>query len=329
MLREWLQIARSQTAAAVIMLCGMFFLLGGGNIFSIYGLAIIIFSILIHDFSFAHNTVVDFLTGYDTKDQFKKHFPLCNGRFKPFTALKISHIGLLISTFMAIFLAFFGSGNSFLAVSFFSIFLISGFWYNEWTSKIVVWDFLPISICFTSLAVFTYFLINSKISILLILSAVYIFLVEWYEIGVAGEIKEAEMTEEISLLRKLGMICDKNFDLSLKAFTYAWMIKVFSVAILCYIVFAYNIGIYSIIVLIIAGYLIGHFALKLTLPQKRDRNKSLRYMAAEEIISIFALPLILIPLIDPIQTIFLIIFSMGYFVIMNKINWKSIIRPQV
>lgn len=330
MLRDWLRICRSQTAAAVIMLCGMFFLLGGGNLFSVFGLLVVIFSILEHDFTFAHNSVVDVLTGYDTKDNFKKHFPLCNGKVNPFSALKITHLGIFAMTFFAIALAWMSPGNQFYAISCYAVFLISGFWYNEWTSKIALWDFVPISICFTSLSLYAYFLVSDSLSLLVILCAIYIFLVEWYEIGIAGEIKEFEIIDEVSLLRYLGARFDYiHFNLRLKAFLYATLVKLAGIAILGAIVFKYNFSSCSVLLFALMALGMMYFAWKLTRKQRRDRNKAVRCMAAEEILSIFALPLILIPIIDTASAVILIVFSLLYFFVMNKINWGTIVRPRV
>jgi hypothetical protein len=330
MLRDWLRIARSQTAAAVIMLCGMFYLIGGGNLFSIFGLLIVVFSILAHDFSFAHNSVVDVLTGYDTKDGFKSHFPLCNGRFDPRTALKITHIGMLIVTIFAVFLAWISPGNKFLALSFYAIFIVCGFWYNEWTSKIVMWDFVPISICFTSLSLYAYFLVSNSFTPLAVLCASYIFFVEWYEISVSGEIKEAEMMDEVSLLKHLGARCEyTHFNLGLRAFLYASAVKLSGVAILALIVYKYNFYLLGMLTFLLMGAAMIYFAWKLTRKQKRDRNRAIRYMASEEIVSIFALPLVLIPIIDTLQAVVLIFFSMSYFVVNNFLNWGTLVRPRV
>lgn len=330
MLRDWLRIARSQTAAAVIMLCGIFFLLGGGNLFSVFGLLIVIFSILEHDFTFAHNSVIDVLTGYDTKDNFKKHFPLCNGKVNPLSALKITHLGIFAMTLFAIALAWMSRGNQFYAISCYAVFLISGFWYNEWTSKIALWDFVPISICFTSLSLYAYFLVSDSLSLLVVLCAVYIFLVEWYEIGIAGEIKELEIQDEASFLRYLGARCDYvHFNLGKKAFLYASFVKLAGIAILGVIVYKYNFYLPGILTFLLMGTGMLYFAWKLTRKQKRDRNKAIRYMAAEEILSIFALPLILIPIIDTVATVILIVFSLLYFFVMNKINWDTLLRPKV
>jgi hypothetical protein len=329
-LKNWTQIARSQTAAAVIMLCGVFYLLGGGILFTVFGLLLIIFSITAHDFSFAHNSVIDVLTGYDTRDRFKNHFPLCNGRVNPFNALKMTHLGMVMTTFFAIFLCFMGPGNKFYAMACYAVFIISGFWYNEWTSKIALWDFVPISLCFTSLSLYAYFLVNNTLNTLVVLCAVYIFLVEWYEIGVAGEIKEYEMMDEVSLLRQLGAEPGTVvFNLGLKAFFYALSVKTAGLVVLALIVYEYNFCLPSVLIFLLMGTGMLFFAWRLTKPQKRDRDKSLRYMASEEILSIFALPLILIPIIDMTSTVFLIFFSFFYFVLMNKMNWGTWVKPRV
>jgi hypothetical protein len=314
----------------MIMLCGMFYLLGEGSLFSVYGLLVVIFSILVHDFSFAHNSVIDVLSGYDTRDKFKDHFPLCNGRIRPLSALKATHLGMFTVTVFAIYLAWISPGNRFYAMSCYAVFVVCGFWYNEWTSKTSQWDFVPISICFTALSLYAYFLMSATVSMVVVLAATYIFFVEWYEISVAGEIKEIEIEGEVSLLRNLGARCTfTHFNLGLKALTYSWLVKLAGVALLGTIAFVYNSSIVSTITFVVMSFAMIYFAWRLTRKQKRDRDKSIRYMAAEEIISIFALPLVLIPIIDTVSAVVLIFFSLFYFFFMNKINWNTWIKPKV
>jgi len=330
MLRDWLRIARSQTAAAVIMLCGMFFLLGGGSLFSVFGLLVVVFSILVHDFSFAHNSVIDVLAGYDTKDRFKSHFPLCNGKVRPLSALKVTHLGMFAVTFFAVYLCWLSPGEKFCAMSCYAVFVVCGFWYNEWTSKTATWDFVPISLCFTSLSLYAYFLVNTTMPFLVVLAAQYIFVVEWYEIGVAGEIKEIETPDEVGLLRKMGARCAYGtFNLGRAAFVYSWIVKLIGVFLLGEIIFFYNNSVASTLIYIVMSFAMIYFGLKLTRRQKWNRDKSLRYMAAEEIVSIFALPLVLIPIIDMVSAVVLIVFSLLYFLAMNYLNWKSFVSPKV
>lgn len=328
-LRDWLQIFRAQTAAAVFILVLTTYLAAGGKLFSWYTLILAIWSIFTHHISFGHNTVMDTIMGWDTKDPNKIHHPLIANRIKKETALKVIGVGMFISTITAILLVYYSLGNMFYAMAFFCLFLISGMIYNDGISKVSVWDFIPISICFTSLSLFSYFLIETKFNELIILLAAYIFLLQWFEIGIEGEIKEIEIKDEVNMLRILGTKCtDKIFTMG-KSVIYPWIIKLAGLGLAGYIVYKYTFTTLTVILFIVFVILALYFCFELTKKRIWNRKKAIRDMALEEVVSIFLIPIILLRLIGPIEVTVIIVISILYFVGMNAFLWKTLFAPKV
>lgn len=329
MLRDWLRLFRAQTFSATLLLIMIGYLLAGGDVFSIQGFLLIFFAWTIHTSCFGDNSLMDAAMGYDQFDLGKKHHPLITGAIKLKTAHKVIHTYVALAILFGIFLVLISKGNKPLAMTALLIFVIGGNAYNKGLSKTSIFAFFPISVCFTSLMFFSYFLIAEKLFMIIILVGLYIFYLEWYEQGVEGYIKEINAEKETNMLRFLGAKCDSVFNLGLKASIYSWTIKFTGIFLLWLIVSFYNLNLISIIVATVFSFLMFYFAFELTKLQKWDRNKALRNMAIEEIVSIFALLLILIPLIDVIQTIFLVVFSFTYFILLNYINWGSFFAPKV
>ena len=81
---DWFRIFRAQTAADVFLLVLLPYLVAGGEFFSWFTLALALWSILVHHISFGHNTVLDTMLGWDSRDPNKRHHPLISKRkFSP------------------------------------------------------------------------------------------------------------------------------------------------------------------------------------------------------------------------------------------------------
>jgi 4-hydroxybenzoate polyprenyltransferase len=328
-IRYWLQIFRAQTAAAVFMYVLTAYLVAGGELFSWFALILALWSILTHHISFGHNTVMDTFMGWDEKDPNKTHHPLIANKIKKETALKVIAIGMFFGTIIAILLVYYSQGNVFYAMAFLSLFIISGLIYNDGISKVSVFDFIPYSICFSSLTVFSYFLVETSFNELIILLALYIGLLVWFQSGISGEIKEIEFKDEVSLLQKLGTKCsDGVFDMG-KSIIYPWIIKLAGLGIAGYIVFKYSFSILTISLFIVLSILAIYFCYKLTKKRVWNRQKTIKYMSLVEIVSIFMIPLILSPMIGLIETAIIVVISILYFVGMNSFLWKTRFAPKV
>lgn len=328
-IKNWLRIFRAQTAAAVFMLVLVPYLVAGGNLFSWYALILALWSILVHHISFGHNTVIDTLLGWDTKDKNKLHHPLVTDEIRKETALKVISIGIVFTTMIGIYLVYISPGNQFYAMAFFSLFLMGGMIYNSGISKVSIWDVIPISLCFASLSLYSYFLVAKEFNVLIILIALYIILLQWFEIGVEGEIKEIEIKDEVNMLTMLGTKCDgKTFSMGI-SIIYPWALKLAGLTVAGYIVYRYTYELLTVILFAIGALLAIYFCYELTKKRKWDRKKALKDMALEEVITIFLLPLILIPIIGSPEVVIILIVSIFYFVGMNSLLWGTRFAPKV
>jgi len=123
--KDWLRIFRAQTASAVFLLVLLPYLVAGGNLFTWYGLALALWSIFVHHISFGHNTVLDTMLGWDSKDPNKKHHPLIDKRIPVKTALKVITVGFFVCLIIAIIFVYYSSGNPIYALIFFSLFILT------------------------------------------------------------------------------------------------------------------------------------------------------------------------------------------------------------
>jgi hypothetical protein len=170
-------------------------------------------------------------------------------------------------------------------------------------------------------------LIAKEFNELIILIAVYIALLEWFQIGVEGEIKEID--DEKNMLRKLGTKIKDNIFSMGRSVIYPWILKLAGLAVAGYIVYKYTWEWYTIITFFVWAILAIIFCIRLTRKRTWDRKNALRDMAVEEIISIFLLSFILIPIIGLLEIVIILLVGIFYFVGMNALLWHTRLAPKV
>lgn len=336
LIRSYLQLYRAQTAPATTILIMIGFLVGGGQLFSFFGLALFIFAILLHWFIFGNNSLMDSCMvskigelPYDAQDEGKTHHPLITGKIKISTAHKVIYTGLIILLCFSLLFPFYGTGNSFLSIAFFLVFIVTGFAYNCGLSKVTIWKFIPISICFTALGGYAYFIMASEVSTLFFLILGYIFLIEVFEISVEGEQKEIE-TSEVNLLKYLGTKTIGNkIYMPLSSKIWGWSIKLLTLAVGQYIIILLGNNIFSSLFFIFFAAWALIFAYEIINNKNWGRNTKLRFYGLEEICTIYILPSVLIPVIGLLEAVTLMLFGVVYFIIFNRMNWGTSFAPKV
>lgn len=325
---NWLRIFRSHTCPATMMLVMIFYLLGGGELFSLFGLLVLVFSILIHWFSFGNNTLMDTAMGYDTKDKHKQHHPLISGKISLESAHKVIHTGIVILTFLGIWIALNSGGNPLYAIMFFMIFIVTGFAYNNGLSKVTIFGFIPITLSFTSLTLYAYYLCDSEMSELVLLCVLYMAWTLLFQISYSGHLKEIETVGE-NLLRHFGARAGNGHFYPGYAYIWGWGVKITNLAIGISIIYRYvrNPIITAMAMLMII--LMVHFCLRLTKSQRWNRNKTLVDMAVMEILTIYMLPIMLIPILGLVEMITLMALGILLFISLNRLCWGTRLRPQV
>lgn len=320
------------------MLIMVGYLIGGGNLFSWFGLSLIFLGWLIHTQSFGDNSLIDFLTGWDKADPHKKHFPLAEGTISPRTATNLIQPGIFLTTLLAIILTFWSGGDHTLALLSLVIFITAGNWYNKNFSKTSIFAFFPISLCWTSLGLWAFFLASPVLTEIGVLMAAYVFALMWFENGWEGCCKEME-TKEVNMLKKLGaelggfFVSKKQggslyFSPGLSRY-YGWIIKLMMLGIGLILLLNHSLSAIPAVLYLLFAPLAAYFCNEITKHQRWDRNRMLRNFAVEEILSIYLLPCILLPVIGYLEGFILMAFGILYFVALNRINWGTWLRPQV
>lgn len=328
-MKSWLQLGRAQTFPASLMLVMVFFLLGGGELFSWFGLALFSWVWLSHVLTFGHNSLMDSCRvpeigkqPYDAADKAKSHHPLINGRIKFRSAHKVIHFGLMFLVLMAVLLTYWGTGNLGLGMSFFALYIVCGYSYNCGLDKETIFAFVPISLCFMFLGLWGYFLSSTSFSGVALWLAIYIFLLEWFENGVEGCIKEIE-TSEVNMMKSLGGGVKRGvMRLGRKGKAYGWGIKVASLLVMQFILVAYSLSLLPLIAYTVMAPVAIYFCWMILRDQKWERGRMLMAFSCEEIVSIYFPLIVLSPILGELEVLFLALFGVAYFFLVNKALWR-------
>lgn len=348
---DFLRVFRSHTTPATVLIAIPFYALGGGNVWSWHGLLVLLWSILVHWSGYGANSVTDAWVGYDQLDTNKQHFPLVAGRIKIGTGIKVLQNMLLICSVIASLIILCGNGDKVLSLTFLVISITAGFNYNSGINKVTALKFLYLSLFGVALASTCYYMSANPCGKILdvflvipttlgltyprwIVDQVFLFgllycvLGAFYQIGWLGELKEIQHPSEVNLLSHLGArITDDIFEPG-KARLFGDFTKIgqlLSAFIIAYLV-NNPLG-YLILVVAGAGTLFFHN--RTAKKRKWVRNEVLTNSAKEEICVLFLLPLLFASIIGWNLVLPLIIFSLVWFIVFNKILWNTMLRPQV
>ena len=318
-LRSWLQLFRAQTAPASVLLVLVPYLVDN-PLFSWKVLVLAIFILLVHWLSFGENSLMDMALGYDVSDPNKQHHPLLSGRMGLHLAHNVIHWGLIALTAMGVLLTYWISPNPLPAMAALVMWVALGHGYNEGLSKESLFGFISISLCFTSMAAWAWFLGHGELTPLGSLYLVYVFLVILFQISWSGHLKEMGQSERSNILIKMGArLKGGRFEPGL-AILYGMAVKIAGICVLFEMLrsaftierVAWWAWWVSIMVLMM------FFLSLLTVPRHYDRPRELRNMSILEILSIYA-PM---PLMLPWgYAIVLMIAGVVYFVGINRWLW--------
>jgi len=316
-IHEWFQLFRAQTAPATILLILVPYLTNT-TMFSFGTLAIGLFALFVHWISFGHNSLMDTAMGYDLRDPAKSHHPLVAGRISMSAAHNVIHWGLCVSAVLAILISLVFSTNSTLALISIFLWFVFGYAYNSGLSKECLLSFLPISICFTAMGAWGWFLSHNSLDRLGWLLLAYFFVTILFQISCSGHLKELELKERSNILVKMGARVEKGKFFPGYSFAYGLVVKLINIPVLGSLILYENLdfsraswlGVMVVITSVVLVYLIC--------PRRYDRPRELQKMSIMEILTIYT-P---IPLVLPwIEACILMLFGLAYFVLVNKVLW--------
>lgn len=314
-LKSWLQLMRAQTGPASVLLVLVPFL--SGNPISGTVAVLAVYALLVHLFSFGENSLMDTVMGYDREDPGKQHHPLISGAISLPLAHNVIHWGLIILTTIGVVITYLISPNPLPAMAALVLWVALGHGYNEGLSKESLFGFISISLCFTSMAAWAWFLGHMELTPLGSLYLLYVFTVILFQISYSGHLKEMGQSERSNILIKMGArLNGECFEPDL-AILYGVAVKLAGICVLYgMLLSAFAIDRLAWFVSIMV--LMAFFLSLLTLPRRYDRATELKRMSMMEIISIYA-P---IPLMLPWgYAIVLMAAGVVYFVGMNKVLW--------
>jgi hypothetical protein len=196
-----------------------------------------------------------------------------------------------------------------------------GYAYNSGLSKESLLGFLPISICFTFMGAWGWFLSHETLDRIGQLYLGYVFCTILFQIAYSGFLKEIEVKERSNLLVKMGARVE---DKGVKHFTpggsrfFAWFAKTLNL-FFGFLLLLQNYNIVRLVIFVIFTVLIFHRLHQLTKPRIYIRGKELLSMSVMEILTIYLAPWLML---EPLTTIALEIIGVVYFFAVNKAIWS-------
>jgi 1,4-dihydroxy-2-naphthoate octaprenyltransferase len=337
-IKDWLQLFRSHTSPLEMTITITGSALAVGTIWDVKVLLFLIFGWLYHNAGYGHNSVEDFIQGYDKDDPNKSHHPLQRGVLDPQTARYVCIVLVVFSFLYGIFISNFNWTSMVLL----GLITFMGALYNV-AGKRMKGKFIPIAVAHSLLFPFAYFGSGGSLSTLseypyfkeafilvAVLGTIYLVIQILYQIMIEGDLKDIDM-EEASLLKAMGVgIRDKVFISSTFARSFSYVVKASSVGILFWVLYAGKgdpslyalLFLFSFSMLMLDEQLMGE--------RKWDHSNTLRSMALMEVTSTFALVIAVAPMIGGILPALLVMaFNLGYFVLMNRYLWGTLLKPRV
>lgn len=163
-------------------------------------LPIILF--LIHMFSYAHNSIVDTLLGYDIEDGNKKHGYVDGTLDKQKGIRNINWLFTILGS-ITLIISFFAA-NTTMAFLGFGMFTFFGFIYNVGQSKEAKYGFITMAISYIGLAIWSFALSNPIITVDGVCLFIYVGIVVLVQIAIFGELKDIEY-DKYSIVRDLDI----------------------------------------------------------------------------------------------------------------------------
>ncbi|MEO0157519.1 MAG: UbiA family prenyltransferase [candidate division WOR-3 bacterium] len=316
---DWLRVMRAQTGVATALVYLVPFLHGSSDY--LWAAVLGAYSLIVHFFSFGHNSLMDTAMGYDVKDPNKKHHPLVSGRIPIYVAHTVIQFGLLVLTVIGGALALYLSPNSAICLLCLLVATVSGYSYNCGLAKESYLGCIPISLYFSLLGAYAWLLSHQEIGILGASLIAYLFMTVMFQIAWSGHLKDIEVKERSNLLVMLGARVEEIGGVKVfipgRSLAFGYAVKILNLiagAIILWINFDMSRA--AFFALFSAGIL---FMLRnLTKRRAYVRSEELKKMSIMEILTIY----MVIPLMLPwVTSLLLMLAGVIYFFLLNKLLW--------
>ncbi len=326
--RDWLQLFRSHTSPLEMLIAATGAALASGTLWSSNVLLFLIFGWLYHNAGYGHNSVEDYIRGYDKDDPHKSHHPLQRGAMDPRTALTVTLVMIGLAFVYGIVIARFDP----VAIAILALLTASGFVYNVFGKRMGV-KFLPIAIAHSLLLPFAYFGsgggAGSTLWVAAILTGVLMIQII-YQIMIEGDLKDIGMSEA-TFLGKLGVRSKHGrLHVSNVARSISFALKAVSISGLAAALVLQAAEVPDLALFVLLASLILVLDGILMRSGRYDHTKALRTMALMEVASTFALTAAVSPGIGGVlPSLTLMAFGILYFIAMNRFLWGTGLVPKV
>lgn len=335
-IKDYLQLFRCHTAPLEITIAVLGAAIGTNTLFTPKILLFAVFGFLYHIVGYGHNSVMDFIKGFDRDDPNKSHHPLQRGAIDVKTAKHIIYILLGASFVYGIILSI----ENPVGIGILVFMLIMGLIYNLIGKRIKA-KFIPIAFAHSSIFPYAYFASGGSTNILygtgfvMLLATIYFFVQIMYQILIEGDLKDLGRNEA-TMLDILGIKLENNrIIVPFNARILGFLLKMANIGIGFYIIHMLGGDIKSVILGLIFAIFIIYYDHKLLSTRIFDHRQCLRDMAFMEVICVFFMVIVFIPIYSPSITYAyggattIILIDLLYFVLMNRYLWGTMVMPRV
>lgn len=331
-IKSYLQLSRFHSSVLEIIPAIVGASLATGNLFDINVLLWAIYANLYHVTGYSMNSYTDWKSGYDKDDPNKQHFPLNKGTLSPNKAKWAVYILAGITFIYGVILLI---GNW---IAFIVIFTgaIAGAGYNI-IGKEIGWKSLLIAYAHSTVFAVPYLASGGRNANLLLVGWGYVFLWVLYQINIEGDIKDMDTDEENFLINYGAyyedfILTDNGGYVHFPSgiVIYSHVLKLFTAIFGVLIAFELGATLYIMgAVLFIIGVASLVFGSDLLQSGEYNRQDRISTMATIELLTLYGLIVAATPVIGTIEGFILFIGSIVWVLVFNKIEWGSLLAPNV
>jgi hypothetical protein len=330
-MRDWLRLFRAQTGLSTYFGFSVPYLIAGGNPLVAVGLLPV--GLLMHYASFGHNSVMDYW--YDIHDPAKAHHPLQSGRISLGKAHIVIHSMLALAALVCIAVTFLISPRPEVALAFLTVYIVFGHAYNDGLGKHTRHSWLPISLCFTSLAGWGWFLATDTFDLNLALILLAAFVAIAYQIGFEGNLKDL-CADRVSLLHGFARRVECKYEggklVMIRYEGHAfWWLRVLDTVILWLL--CINLSAHPGVPVLAVASVAQWWQIKRMereLGYGINKDRLLGYLGRIEVLEFLKL---MSPMLYSTGNILIFLFyiplGLVYFTVMNRLLWGTVWAPRV
>jgi 4-hydroxybenzoate polyprenyltransferase len=334
-LRAWLRFSRIHTAAITMPSALLGYLIAGGPLLSWGSVEWLAFGLVFHWAGFIDNNIQDYR--YDVKDSAKDMFPL--GKEVSFPSAQRFALALhLIGITYAVILA-----RSTMALFVFGSMYAFGLLYNR-TNKTSPFAGIWIALCFGPIGLFSYYAtVGSNPTPLVLALTAFGLLQVYFQNAVSGSMKDID-SDDYNIFKVMGVrvgndvkvppggghaVKTPKLMVTDRARVFAHLVKMAGAVPLGVLIFLSGtevpVVLASAVLFLGAGVMTG----MMMSDQPWDNRKTVRRAAVIEIFTFYSGVLALAGAIGYGSVAFVIVFSLAWFVGLNRLTWGTSLTPRV